>query len=62
MSDIVILIVAAVALSTVARGHPDFVPHPTERLPLVTYLDHCHIVGLAQRLRRLKPNYFVLAD
>jgi hypothetical protein len=36
MRAVVILIVAVVALSTIARGHPPFVPHPTERMPPVT--------------------------
>jgi hypothetical protein len=31
----VILIVVAVALSTIAKGHSHFVPHPTERMPPV---------------------------
>jgi len=35
MRNIVILIIAVVALSTIARGHSPFVPHPTERMPAV---------------------------
>jgi len=35
MRAVVILIVAVVALSTIARGHQHFVPYPTERMPPV---------------------------
>jgi len=35
MRSIVIMIVAVVALSTIARGHSHFVPHPSERMPPV---------------------------
>lgn len=35
MRSIVALMVAVIALSTMARGHSPFVPHPTERMPPV---------------------------
>jgi hypothetical protein len=35
MRIILILIVAVVALSTIAKGQPDFVLHPSKRMPPV---------------------------
>jgi hypothetical protein len=35
MRIILIMIIAIVTLSTIARGHSPFVPHPTERMPPV---------------------------
>jgi len=53
MRSIVIMIVAVVALSTIARGHPHFVPYPTGRMPPVN-VPWCWIQWLRSGWRRLK--------